>query len=250
MAGEVIGYALVGCGRFGRVLHVALQGDEGHPSGGGGRTRIRPWPGRRRRSSASCRWPACRRSWTGKDVDIVHIATPAGHARGPVATAALEAGKHVLCEKPLAITGSEAQRVAASSLKAGRKVTVNFILRHSPDRGDGAADYWGWGCWAVRCGAYFENYAPGRGASAQPLVLGSVLERRDLRRARRTLLRPVPPVVRGRGGSDGRNTSPGRVRTSRDRAFCAIEFADMLVTHYHGFDQPIRPRSAASHDPL
>src|SRR6266545_385950 len=40
---------------------------------------------------------------TDPDIDVVHLATP-NHFHYPHAKAALEAGKHVICEKPLALT--------------------------------------------------------------------------------------------------------------------------------------------------
>ena len=45
---------------------------------------------------------------TSPDVDVVHICTP-NHLHAPLATAALAAGKHVVCEKPLAVDGAEAR---------------------------------------------------------------------------------------------------------------------------------------------
>src|SRR5580704_19339512 len=45
-------------------------------------------------------------------IQAVHICTP-NAAHFPMAKAALEAGKHVLCEKPLAISSAEASALAA-----------------------------------------------------------------------------------------------------------------------------------------
>jgi predicted dehydrogenase len=54
-----------------------------------------------------------------EDVRAVVILTPMGH-HAPMAKAALEAGKHVLVEKPLAVTLEEAQELVAVSRRAGR----------------------------------------------------------------------------------------------------------------------------------
>jgi predicted dehydrogenase len=64
-------------------------------------------------------------------IDVVHICTPnAGHF--PMASAALDAGKHVLCEKPLAMTRVEAaELVASASAKALRNCTC-YNLRYYP----------------------------------------------------------------------------------------------------------------------
>ncbi|MFE4466478.1 Gfo/Idh/MocA family protein [Oerskovia sp. NPDC056781] len=68
------------------------------------------------------------------DVDLVDICTP-GDTHAEIAIAALEAGKHVLCEKPLANTVAEAElMVAAAEAAAERGVlsTVGFTYRRVP----------------------------------------------------------------------------------------------------------------------
>jgi predicted dehydrogenase len=68
------------------------------------------------------------------DIDLVDICTPgAGHAE--IAVAALEAGKHVLCEKPLANTVAEAEAMAAAADRAaadGVRSMVGFTYRRVP----------------------------------------------------------------------------------------------------------------------
>lgn len=54
------------------------------------------------------------------DIDLIDICTP-GNTHAEIAIAALEAGKHVLCEKPLANSVEEAQRMAAAAEKAAEK---------------------------------------------------------------------------------------------------------------------------------
>lgn len=62
------------------------------------------------------------------DVEIVNIATP--HPSHPaIALAALQAGKHVIVEKPMAITAREAERMVAAARAAGRKLGVNYQAR-------------------------------------------------------------------------------------------------------------------------
>ncbi|WP_406690431.1 Gfo/Idh/MocA family oxidoreductase [Saccharopolyspora sp. ID03-671] len=64
-------------------------------------------------------------------VDVVHICTPnATHA--PFAEAALAAGKHVICEKPLGMTLDEAERMAAAAESSGLVAAVPFVYRYHP----------------------------------------------------------------------------------------------------------------------
>ena len=68
------------------------------------------------------------------DVDVVDICTP-GDSHEEIAVAALEAGKHVLCEKPLANTVAEAESMAAAAEKAqdgGVLSGVGFNYRRTP----------------------------------------------------------------------------------------------------------------------
>ncbi|MFB4421095.1 Gfo/Idh/MocA family protein [Streptomyces sp. QL37] len=65
------------------------------------------------------------------DVAAVLIATPpATHAA--MATAALRAGRHVFCEKPLATTTEDALAVAREAERAGRVLVVDHVLRYNP----------------------------------------------------------------------------------------------------------------------
>jgi predicted dehydrogenase len=65
------------------------------------------------------------------DVDVVHITTP-NHLHVAQAKAALEAGKHVLCEKPLAITSDESEELVSLAEETGLVVSVNYNLRFYP----------------------------------------------------------------------------------------------------------------------
>src|SRR5262245_63602405 len=64
-------------------------------------------------------------------IDVVHIATP-NHLHEPLALKALAAGKHVVCEKPVALDGAGAQRVADAGASSGLVVTVPFVYRFHP----------------------------------------------------------------------------------------------------------------------
>lgn len=54
-----------------------------------------------------------------KDIDIVDICTP-NHLHTPLAMAALEAGKHVICEKPLATTSAEIHKLIEARNRSGK----------------------------------------------------------------------------------------------------------------------------------
>ncbi len=61
-------------------------------------------------------------------VDVVHITSP-NRAHFPQAKAALEAGKHVVCEKPLAMTSAETGELLALAQRSGLVHAVNFNIR-------------------------------------------------------------------------------------------------------------------------
>ena len=66
------------------------------------------------------------------EVQMVDICAPT-HAHPELAIAALEAGKHVLCEKPLARTAKEARQIADVAASAGRILMPAMCLRFWPE---------------------------------------------------------------------------------------------------------------------
>ena len=68
---------------------------------------------------------------TRDDIGLVDVSTP-GYLHKDVVLAALAAGKHVLCEKPLANTLEEAQEMLTAAKKAGTINMVNFNYRRVP----------------------------------------------------------------------------------------------------------------------
>lgn len=63
------------------------------------------------------------------DVDVVHICTP-NHLHHELAKAALEAGKHVVCEKPLASDTADARDLLEAAKAAEKVATVPFVYRY------------------------------------------------------------------------------------------------------------------------
>jgi len=72
-----------------------------------------------------------RRLVRSSQIDLVDIATP-NFMHAPVAKAALAAGKHVFCEKPLAGTLKDAREMVAAARKARVKTFVGFNYRRCP----------------------------------------------------------------------------------------------------------------------
>jgi predicted dehydrogenase len=68
---------------------------------------------------------------TRDDIDVVDVCTPS-HTHFELAWAALEAGKHVLCEKPVAYDFRDTQRAAALARRSGLKTKVGLTFRYSP----------------------------------------------------------------------------------------------------------------------
>ena len=65
------------------------------------------------------------------DVDVVHICTP-NNLHVPLAEAALAAGKHVICEKPIAMDADGAQELTDAAADSGRVAAVPFVYRYYP----------------------------------------------------------------------------------------------------------------------
>lgn len=66
-----------------------------------------------------------------KDVDVVILSTPpSSHAE--IGVAALQAGKHLLCEKPLARTPEECRQMMDAANRAGRTLATGFNYRFYP----------------------------------------------------------------------------------------------------------------------
>jgi len=95
-------------------------------------------PGRLTKAAERLGWESTETDWTRllvrDDVDLVDICTP-GDTHAEIAIAALEAGKHVLCEKPLANSVAEARLMADAAEQAaaqGVMAMVGFTYRRTP----------------------------------------------------------------------------------------------------------------------
>ena len=66
-----------------------------------------------------------------EEVQAVHVCTP-HHLHADQVVAAFEAGKHVLVEKPMALTLADCDRMIAAAEGAGKVLMVGQVLRHLP----------------------------------------------------------------------------------------------------------------------
>lgn len=88
------------------------------------------------RSAERYGWESYETDWRkvveDPQIDIIDISSP-GATHMEIAVAAAEAGKHVICEKPLAMTAAEAERMYDAAKKSSVKNMVNFCYRRVPD---------------------------------------------------------------------------------------------------------------------
>src|SRR5688500_9075923 len=70
-------------------------------------------------------------AWGRPDIDIVALCTP-DHLQADQAIAALHAGKHVMCEKPMCTTVEDARRMVEAVRRSGKKLMVGMCYRFIP----------------------------------------------------------------------------------------------------------------------
>lgn len=230
-------YGLIGCGRFGVFCLERLAGWE----------RVRPVAvtdavaasaeaAAREFDLAAC--ATVEELLARCDVDLVLLSTPPDthHA---LTLRALQAGKHVICEKPLALAVEQGDEMIQAARAAGRLLAVNHMLRYSPlsaivakiieSRVLGEPLHY--------C---FENYAEDERLPANHwfwdarksggVFVEHAVHFFDLYRWWFGPGRVVAAHVEARPGSE-------RV----DRVWCSMRHeGGVLGQQYHGFDQPVR----------
>jgi predicted dehydrogenase len=100
-------------------------------------------------------------------VDVVHICTP-NHLHVAQARAALLAGKHVICEKPIATSAADARLLADTAAAAGLIATVPFVYRYHPMVRElrarvAAGDF---GPWQLLHGSYLQDWLLSPGSTS------------------------------------------------------------------------------------
>lgn len=67
-----------------------------------------------------------------KSIDVIHVCTP-NRSHSEITVASLEAGKNVMCEKPMAKTVEDAKKMLDAAKRTGRKLTIGYQNRFRPD---------------------------------------------------------------------------------------------------------------------
>lgn len=66
------------------------------------------------------------------EIEVVHVCTP-NRSHAPISIDSLHAGKHVMCEKPMAKTAEDARKMVAAAKETGKKLTIGYQHRHKPE---------------------------------------------------------------------------------------------------------------------
>ncbi len=131
MGGRVLGWGLLGTARINRAVIPPLRSSQ--------HNRLLAVASR-----DAARATAYAREWgierahgsyqallDDREIDVVYIPLP-NHLHAEWAVKAAAAGKHVLCEKPLALTVAEVDAIEAAARKHGVAVVEAFMYRHHP----------------------------------------------------------------------------------------------------------------------
>ncbi len=171
-------------------------------------------------------------------VDLVYIATPP-FLHHEQSIQALEAGKHVLCEKPLALTLDQAREMLTVAGRRDLMMVANLVQRYNPLYGP-VKKIIEEGLLGEPVRAYFENYAkdeflpPGHWFWDREKSGGIFVEHGvhffDMFRGwfGEGMVESAEYVLRPGGGQE-------------EQVQCTIRYRDsMLANFYHGFHQPAR----------
>ncbi|MFD7522669.1 Gfo/Idh/MocA family protein [Paenibacillus chitinolyticus] len=83
-------------------------------------------------SGDACVYQDYRELLKDSSLDIVHVCTP-NDSHADITIDALEAGKHVMCEKPMAKTSVDARRMVDAAKRTGKKLTIGYNNRFRSD---------------------------------------------------------------------------------------------------------------------
>jgi len=170
-----------------------------------------------------------------EEVNLVHVATPPS-SHHELVMASIAAGKHVLCEKPLATRLADADEMLAAAEKAALVLPVNFVLRYNPvtDAVKAVIDS---GALGKVLGGRLTNCAgdsklgPGHWFWDKPVSGGIFVEHGVHFFDLYTHWLGAGEVIDAH--TETRENSP-----QEDRVMCTLRFeSGAVANHYHGFDQ-------------
>ncbi|HEX8297588.1 MAG TPA: Gfo/Idh/MocA family oxidoreductase [Rubricoccaceae bacterium] len=229
---------LIGYGGFGRFLHQTWEAD-----GSARIVAISSLSGGPGTVPEHARWQDL---LLRDDVDLVAVASPPGtHAE--IGAAALDAGKHLLVEKPVATTLAGADQLIAARGRSGRVAAVDFMLRFNPVVE--ALVAWGSsGAFGPLVRVTVENEA--QDASLPPdhwfwdrAQSGGILAEHAVH-----FFDIVNAIVEAQGGAPARASAEGwasrRADGREDRVLAVVQHAEhaglpgVLATHAHAFTRP------------
>lgn len=150
--------AVVGAGLIGTVHAAAIRSAGGIVRGVVGATAARSaqladaW-------QTPAQYPDLEAALSDDAVDVVHICTPnALHLEQ--AEAALLAGKHVVCEKPLATSVADAEHLTALAAQRGLVLAIPFVYRYHPMVREIRArrEQGEFGAWHLLHGSYLQDW--------------------------------------------------------------------------------------------
>jgi len=127
---DSLGFAIIGCGVIGRTHAQAISSIKGaHVAVACSRTLEKASELAEQYGAACC--TDFREAVAHPEVEAVSVCTPSGLHAEP-SLAALEAGRHVLVEKPMEITCEKADQMIAAAHRAHRRLGVIFQNRFNP----------------------------------------------------------------------------------------------------------------------
>jgi predicted dehydrogenase len=172
------------------------------------------------------------------DIDLVYIATPP-FLHHPQALLALRAGKHVLCEKPLAMTTQQADELIAAAAERDLLVSANLMQRYNP-LFDAVHRLVQSKLLGELLHAFFENYAADEGLPAEHWFW-------DRNKSGGIFVEHGVHFFDLFEGWLGKGAVVAAQRTLRpgtqfeEHVHCTVRYGDTaLVNFYHGFHQPGR----------
>ncbi|MCE5280153.1 MAG: Gfo/Idh/MocA family oxidoreductase [Planctomycetaceae bacterium] len=177
-------------------------------------------------------------------IQMVHIASPPS-SHYELALAALNAGKHVLCEKPLALNTDQADRLLQASATAGTICPVNFVMRYVPvtEAVKAVIDS---GRLGKVLSARLTNCASDSNLPAEHWfwnrdVSGGIFIEHGVH------FFDLYEYWLGKGQIDSASAQTREGTNQQDRVTCtAIHDGGTIASHYHGFDQ-IAPLDRTDH---